>query len=122
MDDERVVSDTLCRIFAHAGYEVRALSSAEQALELVRMNRWIPQFTLLDVHMPGMNGVELAILLKAECPDCQITLLSGYAGTADLLDAAAHAGHVFRAMPKPVHPSELLSLAAERLAIPNERH
>ena len=115
VDDERVISDTLLKIFIQAGYDVRAVYSAEGAMEVVRTTHWIPQFTLVDVHLPGMSGIDLAILLKAECPDCKVSLFSGHASTSDLLEAAARDGHVFDVMAKPVHPTDLLKLASERL-------
>ncbi len=114
VDDERVISDTLLKIFSNAGYEVRAVYSAEEAIDVVRKTRWIPQFTLVDVHLPGMNGIDLAILLKAECPDCKVSLFSGQASTADLLERAAHDGHVFEVVAKPIHPVDLLKLTSQR--------
>ena len=116
VDDERVISDTLLTIFLRAGYDVRAVYSAEEAVAIVRTTNWVPQFTLVDVHLPGMNGIDLAILLKAECPDCKVSLFSGQASTSDLLGAAARDGHVFDVLAKPVHPTDLLKLAAERLS------
>ncbi len=116
VDDERVISDTLLTIFTNAGYDVRAVYSAEKAIEVVRKTHWVPQFTLVDVHLPGMNGIDLAILLKAECPDCKVSLFSGQGSTADLLEKAAHDGHFFEVVAKPIHPVDLLNLASQRLA------
>lgn len=117
VDDAPVISDTLLKIFTNAGYDARAVYSAEEAIALVRTTHWIPQFTLVDVQLPGMNGVDLAILLKAECPHCTISLFSGHATTSDLLEAAAKKGHVFEVVAKPVHPEHLLTLASQRLAL-----
>ena len=116
VDDERVISDTLFKIYTQAGYEARAVYSAEAAIELVRAEHWIPQFTLVDVNLPGMNGIDLAILLKAECPDCRISLFSGQAMTANLLASAEEQGHTFHILAKPVHPADLLNITSERLA------
>lgn len=103
VDDERVISDTLFKIFTRSGYDVRAVYSAEEAIAVLRTTHWTPQLTLVDVHLPGMSGINLAILLKAECPDCKLSLFSGQASTSDLLEAAARDGHVFDVMAKPVH-------------------
>jgi DNA-binding NtrC family response regulator len=116
VDDERVISDTLLTIFTKAGYETRAVYSAEEAIDVVRATGWIPQFTVVDVHLPGMTGIDLAILLKAECPDCKVSLFSGQPSTSVLLEAAAREGHVFEVLAKPVPPTELLSIASRHLA------
>lgn len=86
IDDERTVADTLKTIFSKAGMEAMAVYSAEQALTL--MSQWVPQMAIIDVQLPGMNGIDLAILLKDKYPDCGLTLFSGYAATNDLLEKA----------------------------------
>jgi CheY-like chemotaxis protein len=114
VDDERIIADTLATIFLHAGYEARAVYSAEDALKLV--DSWIPDLALLDVQLPGMNGIDLAIRLKAEHPGCRITLFSGFASTVDLVEKAREDGHALEVLAKPVHPDELLSLLASQRA------
>ena len=61
VDDERTIADTLVLIFSANGYETRASYSAEQALEIIA--DWLPDLAILDVVLPKMNGVDLAILL-----------------------------------------------------------
>jgi CheY-like chemotaxis protein len=116
VDDEHVIADTLVTIFSAAGLDAVAVYSAEQALAL--MPKWHPHIAIVDVHLPGMNGIDLAIRLKAEHPDCRVTLFSGYASTGDLLEKARLDGHSFEVLAKPVHPTELLSLIARKLAPP----
>jgi len=93
VDDERVIADTLAIIFRNQGYVTRAVYSAEQALEL--MSDWLPDLAIIDVLLPGMNGIDLAIQLKAEYPDCRLSLFSGQALTGDLLELARQNGHSF---------------------------
>ena len=110
VDDEHLIADTLARIFSDAGYESRAVYSAEGALGLIPS--WPPHFALVDVILPAMNGIDLAILLKAISPDCTVQLFSGQLDTSHLLEAARQAGHAFEVLAKPVHPSKLLALAS----------
>ena len=109
VDDERLIADTLAIIFSSQGYETRAVYSAEQALELI--SDWIPNLAIIDVRLPGMNGIDLAILLKAEYPDCRLSLFSGQASTSDLLELARQNGHSFDIIAKPVPPGEFLAQA-----------
>ena len=122
VDDERVIANTLLTIFTNAGYDVRAVYSAEEAIAVVRKAHWVPQFTLVDVHLPGMNGIDLAILLKAGCPYCEVSLISAQPSTSELLEAAAKRGHIFEILAKPVHPKELLRIASRRLASASTNH
>jgi DNA-binding NtrC family response regulator len=76
---------------------------------------WQPQAAILDVCLPVMNGIDLAILLTRLCPECRVSLFSGHSATADLLEAAQQNGHTFEVMAKPVHPDVLLRMTAQLL-------
>jgi DNA-binding NtrC family response regulator len=112
VDDEHVIADTLAIIFANAGYDALAVYSAEQALEMLQGADWQPQLAILDVGLPRMNGIDLAILLGRMFPRCKVSLFSGQAATLDLIEAAQRNGHTFEVLPKPVHPDLLLGMAA----------
>jgi CheY-like chemotaxis protein len=110
VDDERLIADTLAIIFSSQGYETRAVYSAEQAFELI--SDWLPNLAVIDVRLPGMNGIDLAIRLRAEYPDCRVSLFSGQASTSDLLERARQNGHSFDIIAKPVPPGEIASMPA----------
>jgi CheY-like chemotaxis protein len=110
VDDEHVVADTLAKIFSNEGYETNAAYSAEEALAIVL--EWRPHLAIVDVCLPGMSGIDLAIRFKVEYPDCKITLFSGQSATSDLLETARQNGHSFNVLAKPMHPTELLSVAS----------
>lgn len=110
IDDERVVADTLVMVFSRAGYDARAAYSAEEALALIP--NWTPQLAIIDVYLPAMNGIDLAIRLKAEYPQCRISLLSGEPAAGELLSAS---GSSLEIVAKPVPPSEMLAIASRLL-------
>lgn len=115
VDDEQWTSDTLATIFSIAGFEARPTYSAEQALEI--MKDWQPALVILDVVLPKMSGIELAIALAGRAPSCQILLFSGNPNTAQLARAAAQAGHPFDILEKPVHPEFMLQKASQLLSV-----
>jgi DNA-binding NtrC family response regulator len=114
VDDEKTISNSLTTIFRNHGYQVRAAYSAEEAIDVIA--EWQPNFALLDVKLPNMNGIDLAIALKTSDPNCRILLFSGYPDADDLLNAAKQAGHVFEVIAKPVHPTVLLNAVADSLS------
>jgi CheY-like chemotaxis protein len=118
VDDEPRVADTAAAIFASAGFNSRAVYTAEEALEL--FPRWTPHLAVIDVHLPGMSGIDLAIHLKAEYPACKLTLFSGFIDSAELLESARREGHSFDVLAKPVPPTELLQLASDPLPMLGE--
>lgn len=109
VDDERVIADTLAAIFSSNGYEAHAAYSAEHALEIVAL--WLPDLAILDVVLPKMHGINLAVLLAEKVPTCRTLLFSGQTLTEDLLAQAAKKGYTFTILAKPVHPTEMLEKA-----------
>jgi DNA-binding NtrC family response regulator len=114
VDDESMIADTLVTIFSLSGYEARAAYSAEHALALVEL--WEPELAIVDVYLPGMNGIDLAMLLELHFPGIKISLFSGQPGAQELLAAA---GRNFEIMAKPVPPGDMLE-AASRLLPPEK--
>jgi CheY-like chemotaxis protein len=110
VDDEHVVADTLVMVFSRAAYDARAAYSAEEALALIAT--WTPHLAIIDIYLPAMNGIDLAIRLKAEYPRCRISLFSGEPGAGELLSAS---GSSFEVVAKPVPPSEMLAIASRLL-------
>jgi DNA-binding response OmpR family regulator len=94
---------TLAAIFTRRGFDAKVAPSAERAVELVA--EWQPDLAILDVGLPKMNGIDLAIALKYSHPSCRVLLFSGQPSTTDLIAQAAAAGHLFEILAKPVYPN-----------------
>ena len=114
VDDETAIANSLDLIFSISGYETRAVYSAEQALEIT--SEWEPEAAVVDVILPWMNGIDFAVKLEAQYPDCAIVLMSGHPGTTALISTAEQDGHSFEILAKPLHPERLLSAVSDRLA------
>ena len=107
LDDETVIADTLAAILSLHGYECAATYNGDDAVE--RSRSFQPDLLIADVVMPGTNGIQAAIQIRAMLPACKILLFSGQAATADLLEDARRSGHDFEILSKPLHPSDLLA-------------
>lgn len=116
VDDEVSIADTLALIFSSNGYDAQSAYSAEQALEMIE--GWSPDLAIIDVVLPGMNGIEFAIFLKASYPQIDFLLFSGQPGTGGLLEEAKKKGYLFEILAKPLHPTLMLAKVANMLSTP----
>ena len=64
VDDDQLLLAFLGEVVRQAGYETTEASSAEEALRQIAVRE--PDLALLDIHMSGMSGLELAKRLHAE--------------------------------------------------------
>jgi CheY-like chemotaxis protein len=102
VDDEPVIASSLAAILRMNGFSARFFTSPLAALAAARSES--PDLVISDVAMPDISGIELASKWERS-----ILLVSGQAGTLDLLEGARAQGYDFRLLAKPVFPSELLS-------------
>lgn len=118
MDDETAIADTLSLIFQMQRYEVRVAYTAEKAIEMIA--EWTPELAVLDVMLPSMNGIDLALVIKANHARCHVILFSGHTNTGLLLEEAGRKGHQFEILAKPVQPELMLERASALLSGPDE--
>ena len=64
VDDEREIRDLVANFLSTEGYEVIVAANGEEAIELAKREN--PQLILLDMEMPGVDGIETCKRLKAE--------------------------------------------------------
>ena len=105
VDDEHVIATTLAMILCSWGFDAKPYTDPQQALQAARSES--PDLLLTDVVMPRLTGVDLAIQVKQQCPNCKVLLVSGQPDTIKLNESARAEGHDFELLMKPVHPSDL---------------
>ena len=106
VDDQPAIASSLAAILRMNGFSARFFTSPLEALTAARSES--PDLVISDVAMPDISGIELAIQMRAQYPNCKILLFSGQASTSDLLEGARAQGYDFRLLQKPVFPPELL--------------
>lgn len=77
VDDDLTVQETLQRFLEQKGYEVHTAADGEAALEAVQ--RLGPDIMLLDIRMPGMDGLEVLQRIRDEEIDVGVIMISGQA-------------------------------------------
>jgi DNA-binding NtrC family response regulator len=116
VDDEKVVRDSLTRWFLEDGYQVGAAENATDALRQMQAQRW--DIILLDIKMPGMDGMELQGRIREIDPQATIIFITAHA-SVDTAVQALKLG-AFDYVTKPVDPdylSHLISNAVKQRAL-----
>ncbi|HBI14844.1 MAG TPA: response regulator [Desulfobulbaceae bacterium] len=81
VDDEVDFAEALVERLQLRDFEVRHASSAEAAMSNLR-NGWTPNVILLDLKMPGLNGLETLLLIKKHSPGIEVILVTGDGSTS----------------------------------------
>ena|SRR5579864_1320681 len=87
------------------GYDVASAGSAEEALPLI--GRRSPDLILMDIQLPGMDGLELTRRLKSDQSTARIPVVALTAHTMPLHERAAMAAGCAAFLAKPVSPAVL---------------
>ena len=111
VDDELVVRDSLSKWFAGEDYFVRPVASGREALEAIQQDTW--DIALLDIKMPGMDGIELQKRLREIDPELMIVIMTGYATVETAVQALKQGAYDY--ITKPVDPDELLHLVGKAM-------
>jgi CheY-like chemotaxis protein len=106
VDDEPIIASSLAAILTLYGLNATSFTQPHDAVKAATSDG--PDLLISDVIMPLLNGIELAIQLRAICPNCEVLLFSGQPATVSLIETALAAGHDFEVLHKPVHPADLL--------------
>ena len=83
VEDEETILHMLEQVFSDAGYVVRVAKNAEEAIEILRQESVMVMF--FDLHLPGMNGIELCEEVRKQNPIGIIFALTGYVDLYSLL-------------------------------------
>ena len=78
VDDEKAFAINLVKIFTNRGFEAEAVFTGEQAIDQIKGGREF-DVVVLDIMMPGMDGIETLKALKRKNPELEIIMLTGHA-------------------------------------------
>ena len=76
VDDEESICLSLKGILSDEGYETLTAQSGEECLEIIEEE--LPSLVLLDIWLPGIDGIETLKRIKSRYPKIQVIMISGH--------------------------------------------
>jgi len=111
IDDEPIIHDVLNQLLSSEGYEVVLSSSGEEALE--KHSSQFYDVTLLDLLMPGLDGIEVLRGIKRIDPQAVIIIITAYASVESAISAMKMGAYDY--IQKPFKHDELLLIIERAL-------
>jgi len=109
VDDEERFLTTTKKLIEMKGYDVLTASSGAEALERLRLKN--VHVVILDVKMPGMDGIATLRRIKSEFPLVEVIMLTGHATAESAVDGLKSGATDY--LMKPTDMGELLEKAEE---------
>jgi DNA-binding NtrC family response regulator len=112
VDDEAIVRDSLGKWFREEGYTVGTAESTSEALTRMGEQSW--DVALVDIKMPGSDGIELQRRLRDVAPDVAVIIMTGYASVETAVQALKNGAYDY--ITKPFDPDEMAHLVAKAIS------
>lgn len=103
VDDQNGIRVLLMEVFSNEGYETYQASNGKLALEIVR--NVTPDLVLLDMKIPGMDGLDILKHIKSMNPAIKVIMMTAY-GELDMIKEATDLGAIMH-FTKPFDIDEL---------------
>jgi DNA-binding NtrC family response regulator len=108
VDDEEIVRLSVLRVLAGTGCEVEAVVNGAEALR--EMERRPYDVVLLDLRMPGMDGMSVLKTIKQKWPDSEVVVITGYPTIESAKEAIKLRAYDY--LSKPVDPDDVIRIAS----------
>ncbi len=113
VDDESSICSTIADILNDEGYQTIVFPDAETESLWQRLDAMEPSLVLLDVWLPGMDGMQILKRLHERFPELPVIMMSGHAGIEAAVAAIKAGAYDF--LEKPLHLEVLLDKVASAL-------
>ncbi|MBS1874334.1 MAG: PAS domain S-box protein [Acidobacteria bacterium] len=113
VDDRPVNSHWLEELLCHVGFEARCAESGEEAI--AECHSWLPHVILMDIHMPGMDGLEATRRIKADPRTAGTLIIALSASTFEVEREAVTQAGADGFLPKPCQERDLFAVLGQML-------
>jgi len=109
VDDEEELLNSLSKRLGNRDFEITTATNGKSAIKVARKGQF--DLAILDMKMPGMNGMELLHILKKKHKFLEIVILTGYAGIDSAVEATKRGAYSY--LEKPFEFEKLLEVLGE---------
>ncbi|MCF8107886.1 MAG: response regulator, partial [Desulfohalobiaceae bacterium] len=103
IDDEEEIREGSHRILTRAGYPAYTAANGQEGLDI--LSREAMSIVLLDLKMPGIDGMDVLKLLQESYPHILVIIITGFATVETAIEAMKKGAYDF--IPKPFEPDQL---------------
>jgi DNA-binding NtrC family response regulator len=107
IDDEEVVRLSYMRTLASEHCNVQVVNSGHDAIALMESQTF--DVVLLDMNMPGMDGLSVLKVIKQRWPECEVVIITGYPGVDSAKQAVSLGAYDY--LSKPAGPDDVINAA-----------
>jgi DNA-binding response OmpR family regulator len=97
IDDEAAIRESLSALLTVEGYQVETADSGEAALEILREDGF--DLVLLDIRMPGLDGMEVMHEMRKYHPETRIIIITGFGSLESAIEAIRSGAHDYLLKP-----------------------
>ncbi len=112
IDDEKAMRDSCCHALTYNGYRVETAEDGDSGLQKTREVK--PDLVLVDLKMPGINGMEVLEKIEDIDPNIVSVVITGYATVESVVEAMKR--HAYAFLSKPFTPKRLRDVVERGLA------
>lgn len=111
VDDDRAVATAFQQFLGFEGHDCRLASSAQDALQLIDERK--PNLVMMDVRMPGVDGLQALEQIRASFPDVYVVIMTAYGSSQTSIDAIRNGA--FDYLTKPLDLDQLREVIRKAL-------
>ncbi len=119
VDDEKNILESVKMVLNYEKYNVQAARDGVEAIDLFK--KFLPDIVLLDVKMPGLDGLKVLQTFKTLNPVAEVIMISGHSGIEEAVEASRLGAFDF--LEKPISRDKLVLTvrnAAEKISLLKE--
>lgn len=103
IDDDEAILDACSQVLEKEGYKTKGIKDGRGGLKFFKKEFF--HIVLLDLKLPGLDGMEILTKIKEETPETPVIIITGYASIDSAVEAMKRGAYDYLA--KPFNPEEL---------------
>jgi two-component system response regulator AtoC len=121
VDDELIVRESMANWLKEDGYQVDTVDSGTAALQKIKSDHY--DLAIVDIKMPGMDGIELLKRVKGTTPDIQVLMMTAYASVDTAVAAMKEGAYDYIVKPfDPENVSQVIQRAVQYKLMERENY